>query len=85
MAVSKEREALRHQCTGGCPRGIVTDRDERWESPDGKGHKDLKDYAVYCLCDVNGVSYPQYIGRKYEWTGLIPKWCPRLKEARKEE
>lgn len=83
MAVSKERQALRGHCSG-CERGICSGRDEIWTSPDGKGRKSLKDYAIYCLCDVNGVRYPQFIGYKYDWTGLIPKWCPLLKEDKHE-
>ena len=78
--MDEKRAALRGHCAH-CERGLESGRDQRWEAPDGKGHKDLKDYSIYCVTDVgHGAVYPQFIAHKQDWTGLIPKWCPLLEE-----
>lgn len=76
------REELRGHCPE-CERGIVSGKGERWTAPNGSGHKDLKDYSVYCVENIgHGAVYPQFVANKANWTGLIPKWCPKIdKEA----
>ena len=66
----------RYACVEGCPYG--------WES--GKGGQKLHSlsgasrtaaaYTIYCSCD----GQTRKVAHKADYTGLVPKWCPRLAE-----
>lgn len=66
----------RYACVDGCPYG--------WES--GKGGQKLHSlsganctaaaYTIYCSCD----GQTRKVAHKADYTGLVPKWCPRLAE-----
>ena len=68
--------ADRYACVDGCPCG--------WES--GKGGQSLPSlsgaarkaapYTIYCRCD----GQIRKVAHKADYTGLVPKWCPRLEE-----
>ena len=73
MAITR---ADRYACTEGCPCG--------WES--GQGGQKLNSlsgasrtaapWTIYCSCD----GQTRKVAHKADYTGLVPKWCPRLAE-----
>ena len=38
----------------------------------------MKQYAFYCLATANG----KLIANQADYTGNVPKWCPRLEEMK---
>ena len=66
----------RYACTEGCP--------HCWES--GQGGQKLNSisgasrkaapWTIYCRCD----GQTRKVAHKADYTGLVPKWCPRLAE-----
>ena len=44
------------------------------------GGKKLSDYSIYCLAGAR----PRKIKGIADFTGLTPKWCPKLKEDENE-
>ena len=45
-----------------------------------RSHEKMRDYAFYCTAGVR----PRKIAYIFEYTGLVPKWCPRLDPEEKE-
>lgn len=67
----------KNPCAGGT---TVTEIDGKyvwiWQpKPDVKGR--MKSYDFYCLAYDKG----KKIGHPASWTGLMPKWCPRLNKT----
>lgn len=63
----------RHYCIG-CPYFYKSGKDETVQG------KHLKDFSFYCTGDELTGGYPQFIKTVSCFTGLTPKWCPRMEE-----